>query len=67
MLKYIKEQLAKENCELLFVWPSAKSVNWYCRNGFYSENEIMECDLVGTIIYEDEWKIAVQVENGRMI
>ena len=47
LLKYIKEQLAKENCELLFVWPSDKSVNWYCRNGFYSENEIMECDLVG--------------------
>ena len=47
LLKYIKEQLAKENCELLFVWPSSKSVDWYYRNDFYSENEIMECDLLG--------------------
>ena len=47
LLGYIKEQLAKERCELLFVWPSSKSVDWYCRNGFRSENEIMECGLIG--------------------
>ena len=46
LLNYIKEQLTKENCELLFVWPSNKSVNWYCRNGFCAENEIMQCDLM---------------------
>ena len=45
LLKYIKEQLVKEECELLFVWPSDKSVNWYGKNGFRSENEIMQCDL----------------------
>ena len=46
LLKYIKEQLTKEQCELLFVWPSDKSVNFYRKNSFYLENEIMECDLV---------------------
>ena len=47
LLERIKAELTKENCELLFVWPSDKSINWYCRNGFYLENEIMQCDLLG--------------------
>lgn len=45
LLQYIKEWLATENCELLFVWPSDKSTSWYCKNGFYAENEIMQCNL----------------------
>lgn len=46
LLRYIKEYLTQEKCELLFVWPSEKAVNWYCRNGFSLENEILECGLV---------------------
>lgn len=45
LLGYIKEQLRLEACELLFVWPSERSVPWYERNGFLQENEIMECPL----------------------
>lgn len=45
LLTYVKEYLAKEDCELLFVWPSQKSVNWYARNDFKQENEIFECSL----------------------
>ena len=29
--------------------------------------DVVYTNFVGTIIYEDEWQIAVQVENGRMI
>ncbi len=29
-------------CELIFVWPSQNSVDWYARNGFESDNEILE-------------------------
>lgn len=45
LITYIKEYAYKNKCELLFVWPSEKSVDWYCRNGFSSENEILECAL----------------------
>lgn len=45
LLAYIKEYLAKEQCELMFVWPSDNSVDWYARNGFCGENEIFECIL----------------------
>ena len=45
LLQYIKEYLTKEQCEMLFAWPSANSVNWYVRNGFYSDNEMLECDV----------------------
>ncbi len=45
LLTYIKEYLAKEDCELVFVWPSENSVNWYLRNDFKQENEIFECSL----------------------
>ncbi len=45
LLTYIKEYLAKEDCELIFVWPSQNSVNWYARNDFKQENEIFECSL----------------------
>ena len=46
LLAYIKEYLAGHKCELLFVWPSEKSMNWYERNGFSPENEIFECGLM---------------------
>ena len=45
LLTHIKGYLEKQNCELLFVWPSEKSRNWYERNGFCRENEIIECEL----------------------
>ena len=45
LLDNIKKTLAEEKCELIFVFPSDKSVNWYSRNGFSQENEIFECDL----------------------
>lgn len=45
LLSYIKEYLTEENCEMIFVWPSDNSVNWYSRNGFSQENEIFQCDL----------------------
>lgn len=45
LLDYIKKWLAEQKCELIFVWPSDKSVNWYSKNGFSKENEIFECAL----------------------
>lgn len=45
LLGYIKQQLMQQACELLFVWPSERSVPWYERNGFFKENELMECPL----------------------
>ena len=27
------------------VWPSDKAIEWYVRNEFKSENEILECEL----------------------
>ena len=29
--------------------------------------DVVYTNFVGTIIYEDEWQIAVRVENGKMI
>ncbi len=46
LLTYIKDFLSKEKCELIFAWPSKKSTNWYNKNGFCSENEIVECELI---------------------
>lgn len=45
LLLYIKNYLVNKDCEMIFVWPSEKSVNWYKRNGFSEENEIFECKL----------------------
>lgn len=45
LLTYVKSYLAEQKCELIFVWPSDKSVRWYSRNGFSKENEIFECAL----------------------
>lgn len=45
LLQAIEQALAAQRCELLFAWPSKRSVPWYARNGFRAENEIMECPL----------------------
>ncbi len=29
LLNYIKEYLIEQKCELIFVWPSYNSINWY--------------------------------------
>lgn len=46
LLAHIKEYLTAQKCELLFVWPSDRSVRWYERNQFYRENDIHQCDLM---------------------
>lgn len=45
LLSYIKKYLSEQKCELLFAWPSEKSVDWYIRNEFLKDNEIFECCL----------------------
>ena len=45
ILNYIKNDLIDKKCELLFAWPSDNSVNWYNRNNFSSDNDIVECLL----------------------
>ncbi len=45
LLSYIKSYLKEKDCELIFVWPSDNSVYWYQKNGFNTENDIMECEL----------------------
>ena len=47
LLSSIKKYLITQNCEMLFVWPSQNSVNWYTRNGFTSQNEMLEYNLFG--------------------
>ena len=46
LLEYIKEYLVNSKCELVFAWPSDNSINYYKKNGFSLENEIMECILM---------------------
>ncbi len=46
LLNYIKEYLIEQKCELIFVWPSDNSINWYKKNNFSEENEIFECILM---------------------
>ena len=45
ILNYIKNELVKKKCELLFAWPSDNSIAWYQCNGFNEHNEIFECPL----------------------
>lgn len=45
LLQFIKNFLKECACELVIVWPSDNSVEWYKRNGFCSENEVFECPL----------------------
>lgn len=46
LLQYIKNYLKECACELVIVWPSDNSVEWYKRNGFCSENEVFECPFI---------------------
>ncbi len=46
MLEYIKNYLTKLNCELIIVYPSQQSINWYIRNGFSNVNEVFECKII---------------------
>ena len=45
ILNFIKSDLIKKKCELLFAWPSDNSIAWYQRNGINENNEIFECPL----------------------
>lgn len=42
LLNHIKDYAINEKCELLFVFPSNKSIKWYEKNGFNKENDIFE-------------------------
>jgi len=45
LLQMIKEYSKSNDIELLFVWPSEESTNYYERSGFQTNNEIMELIL----------------------
>lgn len=45
LLTYIKNYLRENNCELIIVWPSDNSVDWYLRNEFSSQNDVLVCGL----------------------
>lgn len=45
LLTYIKSYLRENNCELIIVWPSDNSVDWYLRNEFSSQNDVLVCGL----------------------
>ena len=45
LLTYIKEYLSEIKCELTITWPSENSIDWYLRNDFIEENEVMVCRL----------------------
>lgn len=42
LLKSVKEWATTDGIELLFVWPSKKSVGFYKKEGFSMHNDIME-------------------------
>lgn len=46
LLKRVKQWAVDNNIELLFLWPSERSVSFYKREGFKVENEIMELELL---------------------
>lgn len=45
LLSYIKSALRQQHCELIFAWPSEKSIPFYTHNDFREENDIVECML----------------------
>ncbi|MBL4934441.1 GNAT family N-acetyltransferase [Clostridium sp. YIM B02515] len=45
LLKKVKQWAINNKIELLFVWPSQRSVAFYERQGFSSSNEIMELEM----------------------
>ena len=42
LLEMIYLYSKEKNVELLFVWPSETSINYYCKAGFQDQNEILE-------------------------
>ncbi len=46
LLTHIKSYLKNKHCELIFAWPSDRSVPFYTRNDFCEENDIVECMLI---------------------
>lgn len=46
LLKRVKQWAVDNNIELLFLWPSERSVSFYKCEGFKVENEIMELELL---------------------
>lgn len=45
LLKRVKQWAINNEIELLFVWPSQKSITFYKKQGFLMNNEIMEVEL----------------------
>lgn len=45
LLKKVKQWAIDNKIELLFVWPSRRSVTFYERQGFSMNNEIMELEM----------------------
>lgn len=45
LMEQVQGWARRHDFELLFVWPSERSVPYYRRLGFIGENEIMECAL----------------------
>lgn len=45
LLKKVKQWAINNEIELLFVWPSQKSITFYKKQGFFMNNEIMELEL----------------------
>lgn len=43
LMENVKLWAVNRGIELLFVWPSERTVPFYERHGFKNENEIMEC------------------------
>ncbi len=45
LLDYIKNYLKEMGCEMIIVWPSDNSVDFYSRNGFDGDNKMMQFNL----------------------
>lgn len=45
LLEEIIRDLKKTSCEMAFLWPSEKSVNWYHRNNFKNDNEMVVIEI----------------------
>ena len=45
LLAHIINELKELNCEMIIVWPSENSVNWYLENNFKKDDEILVLEL----------------------
>lgn len=45
MLRTIQQWAQSQNIEFFIVWPAEESVNFYHKNGFVPNQEILECDV----------------------